>query len=48
MAFHDLASLPPAAVAAVAPTCEALITAEGQERASSRERELLAATIPVG
>jgi len=47
MAFHDLASLPPAAVVAVAQTCEALITAEGQERATPRERELLAALFPV-
>lgn len=42
MAFHDLASLPPAAVAAVAQTCEALITAEGQEQTTLRERQLLA------
>ncbi|MEB3327517.1 MAG: hypothetical protein VKI39_07400, partial [Synechococcus sp.] len=46
MAFHDLETLPEAAVAAVAQTCEALITAEGQERATPRERELLATLFP--
>ena len=46
MTFHDLASLPPPAVAAVAQTCEALITAEGTERATPRERQLLATLFP--
>ncbi|MCP9882292.1 hypothetical protein KBY65_07340 [Cyanobium sp. Alchichica 3B3-8F6] len=46
MAFHDLASLPPAAVRAVAQTCEALISAEGKERPTERERELLATLFP--
>jgi hypothetical protein len=42
MAFHDLASLPPAALEATAQTGEALITAKGQEQGTPRERELLA------
>jgi hypothetical protein len=46
MAFHDLASLSPAAVQAVAQTCEALISAEGKEPATPRERELLATLFP--
>ena len=46
MAFHDLATLPPAAVAAVAQTCEALISAEGQQQATPRERQLLAELFP--
>ena len=46
MTFHDLASLPPPAVAAVAQTCESLITAEGTERATPRERQLLATLFP--
>jgi len=40
MAFHELGALSPAAVAALADTCEALITAEGREQASQRERQL--------
>jgi len=36
MAFHELDALTPAAVAALADTCEALITAEGREQASQR------------
>lgn len=39
MAFHDLKALSPAAVAALADTCEALITAEGREPATERERQ---------
>lgn len=46
MAFHDLASLSPAAVQAVAQTCEALISAEGKEPATPRERQLLATLFP--
>ncbi len=46
MAFHDLDTLSAAAVAAVAQTCEALITAEGQEQATPRERQLLATLFP--
>ncbi|MFM7436350.1 MAG: hypothetical protein ACKO1Q_10340 [Vulcanococcus sp.] len=41
MAFHDLEALAPPAVAALADTCEALITAEGQEPATARERHQL-------
>ena len=40
MAFHELNALSPAAVAALADTCEALITAEGSEPASQREHQL--------
>ena len=40
MAFHDLEGLQPAAVAALAETCEAVITAEGRELATERERQL--------
>jgi hypothetical protein len=46
MAFHDLASLSPSAVQAVAQTCEALITAEGKEPSTPRERQLLATLFP--
>jgi hypothetical protein len=34
MAFHDLETLSAAAVQAVANSCEALVTAEGQEQAT--------------
>jgi len=43
MAFHELTALSPAAVAALANTCEALITAEGSEPASQ-----VAAAVPAG
>ena len=46
MAFHDLASLSPSAVGAVAQACEALITAEGSEQATPRERQLLQTLFP--
>ena len=46
MAFHDLADLSPAAVNAVAQSCAALVTAQGQEQASPRERALLEALFP--
>ncbi len=46
MGFHDLASLPPAAVGAVAQACEALISAEGQEQPTERERQLLKTLFP--
>jgi len=38
MAFHDLEALAPAAVAALADTCEAVVSAEGRELATERER----------
>ncbi|MBW0166130.1 MAG: hypothetical protein KXJ49_01365 [Vulcanococcus sp.] len=38
MAFHDLEALSPAAVAALADTCEAVVSAEGAEPATERER----------
>lgn len=38
MAFHDLEALSPAAVAALADTCEAVVSAEGTEPATERER----------
>lgn len=41
MAFHALSALSPEAIAALAATCEALITAEGHEQATPRERDLL-------
>jgi len=41
MPFHDLETLSPAAVAALADTCAALVTAEGHEQASQREQHLL-------
>lgn len=41
MAFHELAELTPAACAALASTCAALITAEGGETPSTREQLLL-------
>ena len=41
MAFHDLKTLSAAAVQAVANSCEALLTAEGQEQATPREQDLL-------
>jgi len=47
MAFHELESLPPSAVSAVAQACEALITAEGAERPTDRERDLLRTLFPV-
>lgn len=46
MAFHDLMHLSPQAVAAVAQTCQALITAQGQDQPTARERELLAILFP--
>ena len=46
MAFHDLESLSAAAATAVANTCEALITAEGREQATPRERELVHTLFP--
>ena len=39
MAFHQLEALSPAAVQALADTCEAVITAEGREPATERERQ---------
>ncbi|MFZ9621513.1 MAG: hypothetical protein ACO289_09945 [Prochlorococcaceae cyanobacterium] len=41
MGFHELETLTAAAIAALADTCEALITAEGREQASVRERQML-------
>jgi hypothetical protein len=46
MSFHQLATLSPGARAALADTCEALITAEGSEAATPRERELLEELFP--
>lgn len=46
MAFHDLETLSAAAATAVANTCEALITAEGREQATPRERELMLTLFP--
>lgn len=46
MAFHDLAELSPAALAAVAQTCAALLSAEGREQPTARERELLTVLFP--
>ena len=40
MAFHDLETLSPAAVAALANTCEAVVSVEGSEPATERERDL--------
>lgn len=46
MAFHALETLSPAAVAALANSCEALITAEGTEPATARERTLVSELFP--
>ena len=46
MSFHQLAVLPSGAQAALADTCEALITAEGTEVATPRERQLLEEIYP--
>jgi len=46
MAFHDLETLSAAAVQAVANSCEALVTAEGQEQATPREQHLLHSLFP--
>ena len=46
MAFHDLETLSAAAVQAVANSCEALLTAEGQEQATPREQDLLHSLFP--
>lgn len=46
MPFHQLATLSPVALAALADTCEALITAEGRETATPRERQLLEELFP--
>jgi hypothetical protein len=46
MSFHDLEDLSPAAIAALASTCEALITADGRAQATPREHELLQILFP--
>lgn len=46
MAFHDLQSLSPSAVSALAGACQALITAEGSEQPTPREEALLVELFP--
>jgi hypothetical protein len=46
MSFHALAILSPEAQAALADTCAALITAEGSETATPRERQLMEELFP--
>ncbi|MFM7465160.1 MAG: hypothetical protein ACKO28_06775 [Cyanobium sp.] len=46
MSFHQLATLPSEAQAALADTCEALITAEGSETPTPREHQLLEELFP--
>lgn len=46
MAFHDLAALTPATVTAVAQACLAVLSVQGQEQPTDRERQLLETLFP--